>query len=106
MGACNGRRGSAGMVGGSTARQVLWLRRGMARDKAKRDDPAGGLCSPFLCSTAVGALDHYTRAMPEARLLTPDHTDAYIAFRAEMLADSPWAFGSSPGHDRGGDPAI
>lgn len=37
------------------------------------------------------------------RLLTPADAAAYAALRAEMLADAPWAFSSSPGHDRGSD---
>lgn len=38
------------------------------------------------------------------RVLTAHDADAYAALRLEMLTDSPWAFGSSPGHDRMGSP--
>jgi ribosomal protein S18 acetylase RimI-like enzyme len=34
--------------------------------------------------------------MPLPRLLTPEDAAAYLAIRLEMLADSPWAFLSSP----------
>jgi RimJ/RimL family protein N-acetyltransferase len=39
-----------------------------------------------------------------ARPLTPDEAHLYVAIRREMLADSPWAFGSSPSQDRRCDP--
>ena len=39
------------------------------------------------------------------RLLTPRDAGAYIALRREMLDEAPWAFASSPGSDRMGDPA-
>lgn len=41
--------------------------------------------------------------MHDVRPLTPEDMDAYVVLRREMLADAPWAFGSSPGHDRAGD---
>lgn len=43
---------------------------------------------------------------PTTRFLTdaPADVAAYVALRREMLADSPWSFASSPGHDRGSDP--
>ena len=43
--------------------------------------------------------------MTTARALTPDDAESYVALRREMLADAPWAFYASPGHDRGSDPA-
>lgn len=36
------------------------------------------------------------------RRLTPDDAMAYVALRREMLADTPWAFESSEGHDPNG----
>ncbi|MBX3364646.1 MAG: GNAT family N-acetyltransferase [Phycisphaeraceae bacterium] len=39
----------------------------------------------------------------EIRPLVADEVDQYILLRREALSDSPWAFGSSPGHDRGSD---
>lgn len=44
--------------------------------------------------------------MSIARALTPDAAEAFAELRREMLADAPWAFCSSPGHDRGSDPAM
>lgn len=43
--------------------------------------------------------------MFRAVLLTPSDAEAYVMLRAEMLADSPWSFASSPGHDKGADVA-
>lgn len=43
--------------------------------------------------------------MTEIRPLHPADADAYLALRREMLADSPWAFGSSLSDDRMSDPA-
>lgn len=40
------------------------------------------------------------------RPLTPEDAPAYAALRREMLADSPWAFFSSPEDDRGVRPEI
>lgn len=40
--------------------------------------------------------------MLTSRVLMPTDAEAYAALRVEMLNDSPWAFGSSPGHDRMG----
>jgi RimJ/RimL family protein N-acetyltransferase len=40
------------------------------------------------------------------RLLTPVDAAAYVALRREMLADSPWAFSSSPEDDVGLDPSF
>jgi len=42
---------------------------------------------------------------PTAIRLTPDDAVRYCAIRAEMLADSPWSYFSSPGDDRAEDPA-
>ena len=39
------------------------------------------------------------------RTLRPADADRYVVLRREMLEDSPWAFGSSPGNDRAGDAA-
>lgn len=39
------------------------------------------------------------------RLLTPDDIPALVALRQQALLDAPWAFASSPGDDRGSDPA-
>lgn len=36
------------------------------------------------------------------RPLNPADAESYTTLRREMLTDSPWAFGSSPGHDRMG----
>lgn len=41
--------------------------------------------------------------MTHVRRLSPADIDAYVTLRREMLLDSPWAFGASPGQDRGGD---
>ncbi|HYF14084.1 MAG TPA: GNAT family N-acetyltransferase [Phycisphaerales bacterium] len=38
-----------------------------------------------------------------ARLLTPEDASAYVALRREALLDAPWAFGASPGTDKGSD---
>ncbi len=43
--------------------------------------------------------------MHHARALHPDEAELYAVLRREMLEDSPWAFCSSPGFDRGSDPA-
>lgn len=40
--------------------------------------------------------------MSTPRRLTASDAAKYAALRAEMLTDSPWAFGSSPGQDRMG----
>ncbi len=40
------------------------------------------------------------------RLLTPADAPAYVELRRLMLADAPWAFGSSPETDRASDPAL
>lgn len=42
---------------------------------------------------------------PTVRGLTPDDAERYVVLRREMLADAPWAFGASPGFDRGSDVA-
>lgn len=47
---------------------------------------------------ASGAHDVVVRRLGAADL------ERYVALRLEMLAESPWAFGSSPGQDRGSDP--
>lgn len=36
---------------------------------------------------------------PSLRRLTEDDAAAYVELRARMLADAPFAFGASPGHD-------
>lgn len=41
--------------------------------------------------------------MPTIRSLTPADAESYVALRREMLLDAPWAFGASPGQDRGSD---
>lgn len=42
----------------------------------------------------------------DARLLTPDDTDACVGLRRYMLRESPWAFAAEPGTDRGSDPEV
>jgi len=35
--------------------------------------------------------------------LVPEDASRYVVLRAAMLVESPWSFGSSPGHDRAAD---
>jgi ribosomal protein S18 acetylase RimI-like enzyme len=39
----------------------------------------------------------------DVRLLAPDSAPVYVALRREALLDAPWAFGASPGTDKGSD---